>query len=78
MTRTSGLNACHNRAPFRTSQAVQDGWFMDGVSRTPRMVSIPFRMSPDCEYSKSDLVQADKGCTGCKWRQNPEETRAPS
>jgi hypothetical protein len=25
-------------------------------------------MSPNCEYTKTDLGQADARCDGCKWR----------
>jgi len=28
----------------------------------------PIRMSPNCEYTKTDLGQADARCVGCKWR----------
>ena len=59
---------CHNRGAFAPSMAVQDGWYMDGYTRTPRMVPMPFRMSKDCEYSTSELGQKDKGCDGCKWK----------
>ena len=61
---------CHNRPPFRSVLPVQDGFFMDRVTRVPRMVAAPFRMSPDCQYTKTALGQADKGCTGCKHRES--------
>ena len=54
-------NGCHDRKPFKESVPVQDGHFMDGVTRTPRMVSSPFRMARDCQYTKTTLGQADKG-----------------
>ena len=41
---------------------------MDGVTRTPRMVSIPAVMAADCRYTHSGLGQADSRCVGCKWR----------
>ena len=69
MNSTSHRNGCHDRKPFRPSQPVQDGYFMDGVTRIAKMVSVPFRMSRDCEYTKSSLGNADKGCTGCQWKQ---------
>jgi hypothetical protein len=59
---------CHNRAPFLSSIPVADGFYMDGYTRTPRMVPMPFRMEPGCQYTHSNLGQADKACTGCKWR----------
>ena len=62
-------NGCHNRKPYRVSMPVQDGYFMDGVTRISKMISAPFRLSTGCEYSKSSLGADDKGCTGCQWKQ---------
>lgn len=56
---------CYNRQPFKDSTVVQDGWFLDGVTRTPRMVKVKDAMSKDCQYSNST---PDERCTGCKWR----------
>jgi len=56
--------ALKNRGEFKKSMVVPDGHFMDGVTRTPRMVSVPFRMSPDCEFQKNDLYQYPD-CIGC-------------
>ena len=50
------MSGCFNRPPLHNP---------DWPGRAP----IPFRMSPDCEYTKSALGQADKGCTGCKHKQ---------
>jgi len=61
-------NGCHNRRSYKTSTPVQDGHFMDGVTRTPKMVSVPFRMSTECNYTHTDLGRADSRCNGCKWR----------
>ena len=47
---------CHNRAPYKP------------VVELPGGHSFPFRMSWMCEYTKSELGQADIGCHGCKWR----------
>ena len=47
------MSGCFNRPPLHNP---------DWPGRAP----IPFRMSPVCEYTKSDLGQADKNCTGCK------------
>lgn len=63
--------ACHNRREFKPYAVVQDGWFMDGVTRTPKMVAVPFRLTPGCVYRTSDLGQADPRCTGCRWREAP-------
>ena len=62
-------NGCHNRKPFQEKMVAQDGWFMDGVTRYPKMISSEFRMSSGCEYSKTELGKKDNGCTDCKWRQ---------
>jgi hypothetical protein len=34
------------------------------------MVPMPFRMAPDCQYTQSELGQADKRCDGCTWKEN--------
>lgn len=66
------MNGCHNRADYKPSYWVQDGYYDSEpgmpLARIPRMVEVPFTMSPDCEYTKSDLGRADVGCVGCKWR----------
>lgn len=59
---------CFNRPPFKETLIVQDGWFMDGVTRTPRMKSIPFRMARDCRYQADDLYN-DPQCVGCKHKE---------
>ena len=53
------MSGCFNRPPLHNPD-----W--------PGCAPIPFRMSPDCEYTKSDLGQADKGCIGCSERQTIE------
>jgi hypothetical protein len=59
---------CHSRAPYMRILPAQDGHYLDGTTRTPRMVSMPFRMEPTCQYTHTTLGAADKRCTGCKWR----------
>ena len=59
---------CHNRTPFRDVYPVQDGHFMDGKTRVPRMTAAKHVLSRDCQYTKSDLGRVDPGCVGCKWR----------
>lgn len=66
------LNGCHNRQPYRSTIPMQDGWYMDGHSRSPKMLSVPFRMNPECVYTTSELGQADAKCSGCKWKKPPE------
>lgn len=59
---------CYNRSEYRTVQPMQDGWYMDGVTRTPRLVAVPHRMAKDCQYTHTTLGQNDARCVGCKWR----------
>lgn len=59
---------CHNRAEFRTVQPMQAGWYLDGRTRTPRLVAVPFRMRQDCSYTRTELGQADERCAGCRHR----------
>ena len=64
---------CHNRQPLGSRPIpAQDGWFVDGVTRTPRLVPLPFRMAKACEYAKAD-GQADPRCAGCKHQINQKE-----
>ena len=73
MTTPAPVNGCHNRRPFRASQVVQDGWFIDGVTRIAKVIQIPFRMSPLCNYTYTELGQADTKCYGCRWRHTPNQ-----
>lgn len=67
------------RSELRQSQAkprrvAQDGWYLDGTTRVPRLAAVPFRMSPECQYTQSELGQADPKCAGCRHRtDNPKE-----
>ena len=56
---------CHNRPQFLPSYPVQNGWFSTG---TRIMVSQPFTMAKDCQYTLTDLGRADKGCIDCRHR----------
>lgn len=56
--------ALFNRGEFKSSLMVQDGHFLDGVTRYPRMISIPFRMSRDCEFQKENKYDLPD-CHGC-------------
>ncbi len=59
-------NGCHNRPDYVANIEQQDGWVCHA---TRRMVMTPQRMAKDCQYTKTDLGKADKGCNGCKWKQ---------
>lgn len=57
---------CHNREPYAASVSVQDGYTEAGPYRIPKMIEVPFRMTPDCQYQLTDLGRADMRCAGCK------------
>lgn len=64
---------CFDRPPFRTTVPMQDGWrttnfTREGGTREPVMVSAPFVMEPACQYTHTELGQADPRCAGCKWK----------
>lgn len=59
------MNGCYNRAPLKPTVRMQDGWHEYWDKRVPKMVEVPFRNSPDCEYSKHDRYN-DQNCKGCK------------
>lgn len=54
---------CHNRPTQRLPVPVQDGWFLDGVTRVPRMVPWINPMSTDCKW---ETRATDPRCIGCK------------
>jgi hypothetical protein len=64
---------CFNREPFKQVTAVLDGvsvlQFGDSFIVRPELRTIPFRMSPDCQYTHTTLGQADTGCIGCKHKE---------
>lgn len=59
---------CHNRARYNPTYKAQDGYWDDGVRRILKLVSVPFRMAADCQYTKTELGKKDTFCIGCKWR----------
>lgn len=61
-------HGCHNRPAYKPAMVVQDGYWSDGETRTAKLVSVPFRMAKDCQYTQSALGQKDQSCEGCKWR----------
>ena len=56
---------CHSRPPLKTSAVVANGFFMDGYTRTPKMISIPDPMTKTCNYTTTVLGKADIKCIGC-------------
>jgi hypothetical protein len=65
---TAHRYACHNRAPYEPDMRVQDGWIAARITRDPVMVSVPFTLSRECQFTHSDLGRSDSQCQGCKWR----------
>jgi hypothetical protein len=61
-------HGCFNRPAYRTVFPAQDGWWIDGDVRVAKLVSMPFRMTFECQYRKTELGIADKMCAGCKWK----------
>lgn len=57
--------ACHNHPPYKSSMPMQDGWYQDGYTRTPKMRAVPHSMAKDCRYTHTDLGKADQRCDGC-------------
>ena len=68
---------CLNRRDSVASYPVQDGWYMDGHTRTPRMVSQPnFSYGKPCEFTQFQLTpespanRDDVRCAGCARKQD--------
>lgn len=57
---------CFNRPAFKKLYKGQNGW-MNGKQVEMYIV---FNMTQDCQYTHTDLGQADNRCKGCKWRKN--------
>lgn len=64
----------YNRGPFKETVWMQDGWTHspNATTRLPKMIHVPFRMSKDCEFQKSDQYQLPD-CVGCKLKEPNEE-----
>lgn len=65
---------CYNRLPFKRSLEVQDGYveFAQKVNgnkvRMPRMVTVPWAFTDECNASKSGEAQRlNMRCGGCTW-----------
>ena len=63
---------CYNRPAYREVLPVQDGYYLDGVTRTPRLTAVRHVLSKTCQYTHSALGQADSGCQGCQHRKQGE------
>ena len=56
---------CHNREAYRQGFFVQDGWIQEGQVKKAKVKFSPFRMEQSCQYTKTDLGQADQKCSDC-------------
>lgn len=64
----AGRYGCHNRPDFATLVSnVPDGYATnhDNLVST-RLVSIPFKMARDCQYTLTELGAVDERCHDCK------------
>lgn len=64
MTTPAPVHGCSNRAPYKKVTELRD-------HHGRLIASWPFRMAETCQYTLSELGQADKRCVGCRWRQEP-------
>jgi hypothetical protein len=59
--------ACNNRPDYELTMMVQYGYTKtDGSSRVDKMVEIPFTMSQDCQFTKTELGKTDPKCNNCE------------
>lgn len=66
MTRPAQKNGCFNRPPYR--QVIR---LIDHHGR--EVSAWPHAMTTDCQYTHSELGQADERCQGCKHRVTKQE-----
>ena len=55
---------CYNRQPYAPVFMAKDG---------KREVFVDFKMTHDCQYTKSDLGKKDPQCVGCKWKLDEQQ-----
>ena len=62
---------CFDRAPFKETMPVQDGYYkhQDGWTVTPRIVKSPFKMAKTCQFALTELGRVDPLCDGCKHKE---------
>ena len=58
---------CYSHPPYRAY------YLPTGAPDTPAY-RIPHVLTRDCQYTHTDLGQADAGCVGCKHRKNIAES----
>lgn len=64
---------CHNRDEYKKTLTVQNGFMRHSYNfgrsfEVPNKVEVPFRMTKECQYTKTDLGHKDEKCIGCRWR----------
>ena len=65
MTTPAPLNGCHNRAPYKPATELRD-------HHGTLVAAWPHSMTTDCQYTRSNLGQADTRCNGCRWRKEAQ------
>ena len=57
---------CHNRPDYKPTLMVQDGYYTEDHLRISKMVEIPFTMTTECQFTKTDLGKTDPKCNNCE------------
>lgn len=60
---------CHDREPFKPAQVLHGH---DSQTGRPIRVLVPFRNSPDCNFTFTELGRVDPKCDGCKHKSTTE------
>lgn len=69
----SARYGCFNRAPFLLEQRMAAGHVYIHNERINLEAIVPFRMSPDCNYTLTDLGRADAKCADCKHKAKDDQ-----
>lgn len=59
-------HGCYDRAPYKDWYFVQDGWFIDGVTRVYKLTKVEHVMTRDCQFTIEKPTHPR--CEGCKWQ----------
>ena len=59
------MNGCHNHAPYK---ATFGSFGLDTERGQIVYFEVQNPNTKSCQYCKTELGKADKGCDGCKWR----------
>jgi len=58
-------NGCKDHEPYKDAFG---HWGLDSATGEIRYFEVPNPNTKHCNYQYTALGLADKGCTGCKWR----------